>query len=523
MRAPVITPEMIGDGFGWETWPGELDVRDYGADPTGILDSTAALQTAIDTACHTSHPRSVLLPPGDYIFSSSLRFYDGISFGGIPDIGARWNWGSAAHRGVRLIWVGGAATPAIFLGGTAETSQLIWQLEGVYLHDFVLIPDLVAVTGGGIVTDGQDGIVINGSQAGTYPDALRVATFDILFERVSVRYFGRNNYRLEGNVFDVRMDDCTTHFPGADGIETVNVVSEGSNHPGNIRLNNIQTYSSIEDTWAIDFLAATNSSIHGGLVYGKANGVRLGSYDFLDKTKFEGEEDALNKIGICIMGQGVNVCSNIVGYTTGLQIGEGGAEVVTGWSYSGNYIKCTTTGLLVTAGGDRRGIFHEPHFTTTPTPINNARFDTDGMQDVNFISNEVIMTIFTSDHTPDVFLKDKIAMTGIATVTDLENPTEGQLVDILILSDTVDFTHSANLRLQGSVNWTTGIAGDSISFIRRGTSWYEVNRHIKTTEAYTETNVTPDRAFNADTVAIAELADVVGTLIVDLRAKGMVR
>jgi hypothetical protein len=31
-----------------------------------------------------------------------------------------------------------------------------------------------------------------------------------------------------------------------------------------------------------------------------------------------------------------------------------------------------------------------------------------------------------------------------------------------------------------------------------------------------QTNVTPDRAFNADTVAVAELADVVGTLIADL-------
>jgi hypothetical protein len=40
---------------------------------------------------------------------------------------------------------------------------------------------------------------------------------------------------------------------------------------------------------------------------------------------------------------------------------------------------------------------------------------------------------------------------------------------------------------------------------------------------YTATNVTPDRAFDADTVLVAELADVVGTLIADLRAKGIVQ
>lgn len=39
--------------------------------------------------------------------------------------------------------------------------------------------------------------------------------------------------------------------------------------------------------------------------------------------------------------------------------------------------------------------------------------------------------------------------------------------------------------------------------------------------AYTPTNVTPDRSYDADTVLIAELADVVGTLIADLQGKGI--
>jgi hypothetical protein len=39
--------------------------------------------------------------------------------------------------------------------------------------------------------------------------------------------------------------------------------------------------------------------------------------------------------------------------------------------------------------------------------------------------------------------------------------------------------------------------------------------------SYTPTNVTTDRAFDADTVTVAELADVVGTLIADLKKKGL--
>jgi len=43
----------------------------------------------------------------------------------------------------------------------------------------------------------------------------------------------------------------------------------------------------------------------------------------------------------------------------------------------------------------------------------------------------------------------------------------------------------------------------------------------KVADAYTATNVTTDRSFDADTVTIAELADVVGTLLADLKTAGL--
>ncbi len=39
---------------------------------------------------------------------------------------------------------------------------------------------------------------------------------------------------------------------------------------------------------------------------------------------------------------------------------------------------------------------------------------------------------------------------------------------------------------------------------------------------YTVTNVTTDRAFDADSTSTAELADVLGTLITDLRDRGVI-
>jgi hypothetical protein len=42
------------------------------------------------------------------------------------------------------------------------------------------------------------------------------------------------------------------------------------------------------------------------------------------------------------------------------------------------------------------------------------------------------------------------------------------------------------------------------------------------TQTYAATNVTEDRTFNANSTTVDEIADVLGTLISDLRAKGLV-
>lgn len=67
----------------------------------------------------------------------------------------------------------------------------------------------------------------------------------------------------------------------------------------------------------------------------------------------------------------------------------------------------------------------------------------------------------------------------------------------------------------GATGLTIGSAGtDKLGFF--GTA------PVIRVAAYTPTNVTPDRSFDADTVLIAELADVVGTLIADLQSYGLV-
>ena len=71
----------------------------------------------------------------------------------------------------------------------------------------------------------------------------------------------------------------------------------------------------------------------------------------------------------------------------------------------------------------------------------------------------------------------------------------------------------------------TGVHGDElIAAINAITQSIELRfRELERTitdQIYTTSNVTPDRDFDANATTLAELADVVGTLIADLKARG---
>jgi Pectate lyase superfamily protein len=80
---------------------------------------------------------------------------------------------------------------------------------------------------------------------------------------------------------------------------------------------------------------------------------------------------------------------------------------------------------------------------------------------------------------------------------------------------------------RGDVIWNRDMsAGSNLGWvcITGGTpgTWAKFGG-IESANAYTATNVTTDRTFDADTVAVAELADIVGTLIADLKASGILK
>ena len=99
------------------------------------------------------------------------------------------------------------------------------------------------------------------------------------------------------------------------------------------------------------------------------------------------------------------------------------------------------------------------------------------------------------------------------------------------------FIDNAVLNLNGSYsggndpeiafNKSVGGTGQLTSLHTAARSWslpdLDGTLIVGSSEVYTPSNVTPDRSFDADTVVITELADVVGTLIADLQAVGLLQ
>ena len=71
-----------------------------------------------------------------------------------------------------------------------------------------------------------------------------------------------------------------------------------------------------------------------------------------------------------------------------------------------------------------------------------------------------------------------------------------------------------------SADW--GSATTRIAINQTGIGFFGV-APVGRPAAYTPSNVTTDRAYDADTVVIAELADIVGTMITDLQGLGLLQ
>lgn len=148
---------------------------------------------------------------------------------------------------------------------------------------------------------------------------------------------------------------------------------------------------------------------------------------------------------------------------------------------------------------------------------------------VNIASTELTIatgavTAVRSHHTVDT--------EADAASDDLDTISGGVSGDVLVLraendARTVVIRNNGggtgNIRTAGARSISLDDANDTAMFVFDGTNWLELGTSDVAPATYTVTNSGVDRAYNADSTTVDELADVLGTLIADLRVAGIVR
>lgn len=114
---------------------------------------------------------------------------------------------------------------------------------------------------------------------------------------------------------------------------------------------------------------------------------------------------------------------------------------------------------------------------------------------------------------------DDITISSTATINTITASYIGRRV-LLRFSSTAALADGAGNLLLKSATFT-GAAERTIELVCDGTNWQEIGRSMEPSSAYTVTNVTTDRTYNANSYTMDELADVLGTLIADLQTRGL--
>lgn len=329
-----------------------LDVaEDFGADPTGRKDSTAAIQAAIDEASAQSVRGVVFMPPGTYLISEPLEIYNAVTLEGAAGAG-KW---SDEPGGAILSVADGASIRAIIVGGTADsfdTSNGFQCVDGVELRNFAIR--------GQTDNNGIGGVLVDASNT-LFAD--RGFARDVLIDNVNVFKVGGHAFEVMGNAFNIRLHNCGGFLtvPDVDAFKTTTAtVNSGNDAPGQIFVYDSHMRSGGLGGWCYN---VNNTHIFGGHAEGRG-GISLSSNCGVWGTHVEGDENA-DSVGLRLVGRYNTVFLSTIGrFETGVQIGNGTATSADRYFGRIGIIQIGTTGVHITSGGARSGILQVNAFAS---------------------------------------------------------------------------------------------------------------------------------------------------------------
>jgi parallel beta-helix repeat protein len=271
---------------------------------------------------------------------------------------------------------------------------------------------------------------------------------------------------VTGNFVDV--DDATN----GRGIYVANT--------GNVAIvgNNVR----IVDTAASQAILVFGSSLACKNITISGNIVRGGNEACIDVVQTSGSVTGVSITGNSVIGGGAS--------SQGILL-----RSITSAVVSGNYAEAGLNAINVDACTNVRGTGNIGRGTTR-----------------NFLTGGANTNVFfDSSNDFDMGAQAKIVNSGTGAILE-QRHTATPSAGTWAVGDKVWNSGPAAGEAEGWINTVAGAPG---TFIPIG--------GLQVANSYTPTNVTTDRAYDADTVLVAELADVVGTLIADLQTSGVLK
>jgi hypothetical protein len=484
-----------------------LSVLDFGADPTGATDSTTEIQAALDAAAADPLAiKSVFIPSGVYKVGRLV----------LP-------------RGSHVYGEGGKSeTTAI-----ANTRLVQNANDDIFIFDALLNGSVYFWFGQ--VSD----LTILGSNA--YTNGYGLHAIDTLgnnvlfqdqtlFENLSIRAMPQGGINFTSGALPVTVRCCKLLWNGGPGITATRVTQYNGVHFDNI----------------------SGDGNVGGLI-------RLSGWTTTDNvliTNLKSEYRVNNVYGGGVGQQPIAIvaanCNNsaitIVGANHISSVPDGAFFEKPGnlIQVSGpNYPQITWNGVIIRVratdtGSDPYIIGGYSSIYVPPYTVQNGTFGTD----FSFYNSRMLMfrSTSTTSATPSVANLNALTMNyaGATTVTNFTDAADGQLLVLLFTTANVTIQQNSDIALATGKDWNAPNNG-TLTLAYLGGRWRELSRgYGSNLGTYVPTNVTPDRAFNADqgvftasatyaqaetqllSNTVSELADVLGTLISDLTTRGVI-
>jgi hypothetical protein len=568
-----ITSRLLAD-----RWGEVANVKDFGAVGNGVANDTVAIQAAITAA------RNVYIPQGTYKLTDGSNAYglllstaDTTLFGDGPELSLLVYTSSTASQPAIKVTADGVNIIGLSVDGLANSTKAgtvaAANCNGLEFVDVdTCLVQNVHATGGHI------GIHLNNS-TGAYGTNQHNRVLDCVVRNVASsgvqltraefalvsgcdsKDCGTDGFKMSGKTRQSRVIGNTATLCTRDGfdfydgfIESVasDNIAEGNTLQGfEIKGTHDGTDYVVRESTFANNLAVFNG-IAGSYSGFSISSVRNCTFSGNVATANGGSGYLLNTIQGCTFTgcfasrnvlHGFNLITNVsrtaftgcyaadnswAGGTTqngtyhGFYIADAGSY---GTFTACSSINGTTAGQK---GGQGYGWYWaaQTSGSVLSDPFANANVTGDfGGASAAFVNNNAgahgTVTFTASDATPTVATGRTFITAGSTAITDFDNGVDGQVITVRA-HGAITLTDSANLQLQGDADFVMA-ADDTVTLANvGGTNWYETGRR-QVSATYTASNVSADRAYDADSTTTAELADVLGTLIADLRLQGIVK